>query len=461
MSGVVAIVVPIIAFFFLGNLITSIVFTYNYKTYDGIDETISEIMKNGLNANLIYSFRSSDTCSSDEEALVLGTFDGSVPKCKCVSIYNRSCTNEEINYQGCKSYSGAKKDYTKFKNKNICAKKKDYYKDLLKNKQIIPKGNNCDERYRSCGIIDTLDNQLCIKNEEECPINKADIINLRNMNEEQLEKYKNYKSIDMGNGYAMYYLNEGNENNKIISIIKLSEGYPCINPGEHVWKSYDPDSKNKLEKCTNYKGKNRDDRYERLDNYYSTKRQILIDNDLEGYNNALINDDLTDIYLYGGPIFGLKKEIENIDIKEIKDTQEYLNKYNDILGITRTVVYWIVGAPLVCLGGLGGLGAEAEGCDGDCALFALAWLGGCLVIAGGLGNFCIFIYCIIILANHIQLKSMISPLTDSTDIYTMEVINSLLKDNSSNVSFSIAIIVLTALSFLVICSGGFALICLQ
>ena len=40
MSKVVVIVVPIIAVFFLSNLILSIIFSYNYKNYE-LDKTIS------------------------------------------------------------------------------------------------------------------------------------------------------------------------------------------------------------------------------------------------------------------------------------------------------------------------------------------------------------------------------------------------------------------------------------
>ena len=61
----------------------------------------------------------------------------------------------------------------------------------------------CEIGYRSCGTVDSLENQLCIKDEEQCPITEIDIENLEYLNEEKIQKYKNYKSLDMGNGFVM------------------------------------------------------------------------------------------------------------------------------------------------------------------------------------------------------------------------------------------------------------------
>ena len=43
---------------------------------------------------------------------------------------------------------------------------------MLKNGQIIEKENNCNDNYKSCGIVDTLERKLCVKNSDSCPINR-------------------------------------------------------------------------------------------------------------------------------------------------------------------------------------------------------------------------------------------------------------------------------------------------
>ena len=60
-------------------------------------------------------------------------------------------------------------DIAKINGYKFCFKKISY-RDLLYNGQIIKKGESCPQEYKNCGIIDTLDQQLCIKNSENCPL---------------------------------------------------------------------------------------------------------------------------------------------------------------------------------------------------------------------------------------------------------------------------------------------------
>ena len=56
-------------------------------------------------------------------------------------------------------------------NGNYFCFKKILYKDLLYNGQIIKKGESCPQEYKqNCGTIDTLEQQLCIKSNENCPL---------------------------------------------------------------------------------------------------------------------------------------------------------------------------------------------------------------------------------------------------------------------------------------------------
>ena len=54
---------------------------------------------------------------------------------------------------------------------NIFCYKHISYKDLLNNGQIIKKGEKCPLEYsQNCGRLDTLEQELCIKNTEKCPL---------------------------------------------------------------------------------------------------------------------------------------------------------------------------------------------------------------------------------------------------------------------------------------------------
>ena len=52
----------------------------------------------------------------------------------------------------------------------FCYNRKNYI-DLLLNDQIIKKGEKCGSKYpKDCGIIDTLEQHLCIENNDNCPL---------------------------------------------------------------------------------------------------------------------------------------------------------------------------------------------------------------------------------------------------------------------------------------------------
>ena len=95
-------------------------------------------------------------------------------------------------------------------------------------------------------------------------INEANIkINLKQINE-----------------IKKYYLNEENNKEKIISIIKLSDGLPCLNFSEKNWKAYHSDEKVKNETCSSINGKITDDRYEKFDKFQTTKLKLYTDNNI-------------------------------------------------------------------------------------------------------------------------------------------------------------------------------------
>ena len=79
------------------------------------------------------------------------------------------------------------------------------YKDLLYNGQIIKDGEKCGNYYqKDCGIIDTLKQHLCIKDEEKCPLYDVGI-----------GKNKNSTYYDYNEEAEIYYNNDNyNDENK-------------------------------------------------------------------------------------------------------------------------------------------------------------------------------------------------------------------------------------------------------
>ena len=87
------------------------------------------------------------------------------------------------------------------------------HKDLLYRGQIIKKEESCNEVYqKDCGIIDTLNQHLCIADNEECPLYDVRIGEIGN-----LEEYEKNSNI-------YYDKKNRDQNKKIIGKLILNDG---------------------------------------------------------------------------------------------------------------------------------------------------------------------------------------------------------------------------------------------
>ena len=127
---------------------------------------------------------------------------------------------------------------------------------MVKSGKIITKDKNCPENQKSCGIVDTLERKLCVNKDEDCPLNITSID-------------KKYEETSFE--HIMNFLDETIDNNKIISIIKLSDGLPCLNISEKNLKSYHPEERYKTLTCTEINGKILDDKYQKFENFHTKK----------------------------------------------------------------------------------------------------------------------------------------------------------------------------------------------
>ena len=334
----------------------------------------------------------------DGENILEGNYwMGTVSGCKCRSYIRRSDSCNSKN--GCyKIFENLKRNYTYWRDRRICAKKfQENYLDL----DIEANAANCPKGTRSCGIIDTENNHLCLDYNRICPVNSININ--RNSN-------GNGKYINMGE-YNLWY-SQSNSNNKIPIEFKVSEGVPCMNPffknipspvyildyyfdRQYCYKfiEYMKDSeKNSNNGYSNYfppqdSFLQYDETYTKIDTY--NMEQLYIENNIyntfvklpyfdKRYHNG-------DIHLSYKPYFGLKinclKKIKSEKLKEgiYVDFEKIENRLNDIGILMVSFVILIISATFMCFWNFIGLcGSNDEDsfklriCGSICCLIPLA-----------------------------------------------------------------------------------------
>ena len=200
------------------------------------------------------------------------------------------------------------------------------YRDLLYNGQIIKQNERCEDNIKynkDCGIIDTLNQHLCIKNDENCPLYDVGIGDPGNS---EIYIY-NDKHSDI------YYNN--NEyisqipNKKLIGKLILNDGKPCYRLGEKLWRKFDSDEAGDEHlKCSlEIFGKLTDDRYKRKGDITYRK---LYEYNLSRDSKDLIFDDLNPnlkVSLYSREFLGIdktcdeKSSINKNDYERVKKNQ--------------------------------------------------------------------------------------------------------------------------------------------
>ena len=201
-------------------------------------------------------------------------------------------------------------------NGNYFCFKKILYKDLLYNGQIIKKGESCPQEYKqNCGTIDTLEQQLCIKSNENCPLYDVGI----GSNSDKT----NYINDDNANIY--YNKNNYNGvNKKIIGKLILNEGQPCYKLNEKLWRKFDSDEAGEELLACKLKvfDKLNDDRYDNRGEI--SYKKIYEDNSGSAIYNLLFKD--VDEKLDNAKVTLYKREFLGID--KTCDEETDINKEN-------------------------------------------------------------------------------------------------------------------------------------
>ena len=445
---------------FIVSIFLNANFYIKYKEYN-FDKTIISYINNDLNSRLIYNLSQKEECDKGEEALILGTWFGSLDRCQCDNAFmSRKCYDYETE---CNTISGASRNYTKFNGKKICATRKgNTYKELLQSNQIIAKNDQCQGKYNKiCGIIDTLERKLCVEYNEECPITNELIENETRIN--------NYNPVYPENIYNIYLLNDENNNDnndKIISFIELGENYPCINPMEKVFTTNDYYDKNKCKECSDVSGKRYDDRYENLTKYSTTsKYELYKDNNFNYFFYTFIFEDKTPINLYGRTLYGINPD-DDINFDRIFEIPKTLESHFKTMRTITFILCLIIMSPIILV--IFALAFKYSGNDiissnnsregeGKCCYKRSQVL---LIIttyiyigAATLGNFVVYVFDILILKNVVELEGILNKVKDNTDIYIKELVGELIEDISVNYSdnyrYPLAAIIIISLSFII------------
>ena len=341
----------------------------------------------------------------------LGTHEG----CDCTLLKNSKDSNP-ISHGYCSRAKGSSQRYcldinkippikfSKWGERKVCGVRKEdnylelniinrsnllnynFYNNNLFSKQIssIHKDNDfyfiqlgCSSGMKLCGIIDSLNNNLCVNINDKCPINYIKIVNkdfnineelfeLNKLNKEKYEYYKKeaslieYNYIGIQNKIIIedypdikYFIKKPIDDNRILiysnenffgnilSEFIVSEDLPCLNPENYNY----PEENYILSKikdnkgCTKINNQYFDTNSVRLDFDYKMHVYYLneIDNNLKNLPQYKTNKNAL-ISLYARSYLGLEDKCKYNFIKYIKDSKEFktdnvIENYKDYIFI--------------------------------------------------------------------------------------------------------------------------------
>lgn len=170
-------------------------------------------------------------CNIGEDVVIQDQWPGTVEGCDCSGTFHLfgsplargACSRSRRSSQRyCADVRAIPPiNYTSWSEKMLCGKRlSDNYFEL----EIAANEAGCSQGTRSCGIADTKNNVLCIPNDQQCPINKLEILQAN----QTIPTDFNYKSYPLGNEKTLIYTNE-NTSGEIIHEFKVGQNTPCIN----------------------------------------------------------------------------------------------------------------------------------------------------------------------------------------------------------------------------------------
>ena len=138
------------------------------------------------------------------------------------------CILKERKEKNCEEVKERTSSFTTWKKTKVIPTHSEYsYLELLN--LSVSSTEDCPSNLKQCGLLDTINNKMCIDKDKECPIN---MLIYKKTAEPPTEYNYTFKNVSFDDGSYLYYTNEAIEHH-IISNFTISDTQPCIIPFEY------------------------------------------------------------------------------------------------------------------------------------------------------------------------------------------------------------------------------------
>ena len=236
--------------------------------------------------------------------------------------------------------------------------------------------------------------------------------------------------LEEENDYNIKYLSD----NQILSIFKLSEDTPCLNPKEKTWKYHyklEPKSKNCITKINDQKY---DNRYIQLSKFSTSKYDLYNDNGIIDFDEEYSNNET--VYLYARNIMGFEgNKIKKFSYDDLISLEKLSNRCGRGMYVLSIIMISIICFPIFIVCG-GGVSNQCDERSMECFCNFYLWASALSIIGTFLIN---IIFCIIIMINNMKMKSILD--IKESDIFTNQLIEDIMNEYSRNFKFSMASVI--------------------
>ena len=166
--------------------------------------------------------------NNTKETFIIDIYKGTIKGYeKNHNIYRGDCGSKKK----CDKYYAATPpvNITKWKGIEFTSSLDPYYSYSNLLKLSVTSNEKCPSNKKQCGILDTMNNKMCIDKKKECPINLI----IRTYTPEPPSEYPyNFRNITFSDGTYFFFTNEAIDK-PIIANLKISDEDVCINPNEY------------------------------------------------------------------------------------------------------------------------------------------------------------------------------------------------------------------------------------
>ena len=269
----------------LGAMICSLLASANSKESDIIIESIKQNHLSNLISNFYFDSDQDKKVCKQENFVSKAIFEGTNNGCYCKTLLGQNFYNSTNCYgvNDCVNVNAVHPAYLNtWGGYELCSERDSFddskpynYYDLIDNDYIQ---DTCFDDKVSCGKIDNLGRQLCVKDKDLCPINYIKVSNVEDHNKSI------FKQLQFKNGKYFFYSNK--ETTGVIPVeFKTSElENICFDPREyHGEKSkflLEFNWLNRKEECSEFGGEKikYNKNYNLLDS--NIKKDILVENEI-------------------------------------------------------------------------------------------------------------------------------------------------------------------------------------